>query len=101
MGDIKFYGNNFDSTQYKGFDTVSETQDLCNGFGVNIAYYSYNEEKNLYKQESLIQAEQETTTLVSILLHTGTTLKGINAVPAIINHVMVITNVEKLTGLRF
>jgi hypothetical protein len=26
----KFYGNDFDYTQYKGFDTVSEIQDLCN-----------------------------------------------------------------------
>jgi hypothetical protein len=73
----KFYGNDFDYTQYKGFDTVSETQNLCNEFNINIAYYSYNEEKNSYKQESLIQKEnnEETTTLVSILLHTGTTLK--------------------------
>jgi hypothetical protein len=38
---------------------------------------------------------------VSILLHTGSTSKGLNAVPAVINHAMVITNVEKLTGLRF
>jgi hypothetical protein len=50
----KFYGNDFDYNQYKGFDTASETQDLCNAFNVNIAYYSYNEEKNSYKQESLI-----------------------------------------------
>jgi hypothetical protein len=86
---------NFDYTQYKGFDTVSETQDLCNAFDVNIAYYSYNEEKNSYKQESLIQNEGSNTT-VNILLHTGTTVKG-----SVINHAMVITNVEKLTGLRF
>jgi hypothetical protein len=52
--------------------------------------------KNSYKQESLIQAEQESNTLVSILLHTGTSLKG-----SVINLPMVITNVEKLTGLRF
>jgi hypothetical protein len=74
----KLYENDFDSTQYKGFDTVSETQDLCNIFNVNITYYSYNEEKNSYKQESLIQAEQnneETNTLFSILLYTGITLK--------------------------
>jgi hypothetical protein len=45
----KFYGNDFDYSQYKGFDTVSETQDLCNTFKVNIAYYPYNEKKNSYK----------------------------------------------------
>jgi hypothetical protein len=28
--DKKFSGNDFDYTQYKGFDTVNETQDLCN-----------------------------------------------------------------------
>jgi hypothetical protein len=94
-----FYGNDFDYTQYKEFDTVSETQDLCNAFGINIAYYSYNEEKNSYKQESLIQKDEndkETDTLISILLHTGSTLKGV-----VINHAMIITNIEKLTGLRF
>jgi hypothetical protein len=75
----KFYGNDFDYTQYKGFDTASETQNLCNGLNVNITYYSFNEEKNSYKQENLIQKEkdqgsaalnEETTTVVSILLHT-------------------------------
>jgi hypothetical protein len=34
-----FYGNDFDYTQYNGFDTVSEIQDLCNAFDVNIVYY--------------------------------------------------------------
>jgi hypothetical protein len=34
----KYEGNDFDYKQYKGFDTVSETQDLCNTFNVNIAY---------------------------------------------------------------
>jgi hypothetical protein len=34
--------------------------------------------------------------IVSILLHTGSTLKN-----SVINHAMVITNVEKLTGLKF
>jgi hypothetical protein len=51
---MKFYENDFDYTHYKGIDIVSETQDLCNPFGINIDYYSYNEEKNSYKQESLI-----------------------------------------------
>jgi hypothetical protein len=49
-----FFGNIFDYTQYHGFDAVNETQDFCNVFNVNIAYFSYNEEKNSYKQESLI-----------------------------------------------
>jgi hypothetical protein len=100
---VKFYGNNYDYTQDKGFDTVSETQDLCNEFGVNIVYYSYNEEKNSFKHESLIQEEQENKeekngddNIVSILLHTGSTLKC-----SIINHAMIITNAELLTGLRF
>jgi transcriptional regulator NrdR family protein len=46
----------------------------------------------------LIQAErnEETNTLVSILPHTGITLNK-----SVINHSMVITNVEKLTRLRF
>jgi hypothetical protein len=35
----KFYGNAFDYTQYKGFNTVSETQDLSNAFNIKIAYY--------------------------------------------------------------
>jgi hypothetical protein len=39
---------------------------------------------------------EETASLVSFLLHTGTTLKG-----SVINHAMVITNVDKLTELRF
>jgi hypothetical protein len=56
----KFYGNDFDYIQYKGFDTVSETQDLCNAFNVNLDNYSYNEEKNSYKQKSLIQTDKET-----------------------------------------
>jgi NADH pyrophosphatase NudC (nudix superfamily) len=74
-----------------------KTQDLCNAFKVNIAYYSYNEEKNSYKQESLIQKENnEETTIVNILLHIGSTSKS-----SVINHAMVIINVEKLTGLRF
>jgi hypothetical protein len=41
----KFYGKDFDNTQYRGFDIVSEIQDLCNTFNVNIAYYSYKEKK--------------------------------------------------------
>jgi hypothetical protein len=49
----------------------------------------------LIQSDKETQVEQETT-LVSILLHTGTTLKG-----SVINHAMVISNVEKLTGLRF
>jgi hypothetical protein len=46
----------------------------------------------------LIQAERnnEETTLVIILLYTGSTLKD-----SVINHAMVLTNVEKLIGLRF
>jgi hypothetical protein len=31
----KFYGNDFNYTQYKGFDTVSETQDLCNALSIH------------------------------------------------------------------
>jgi hypothetical protein len=53
----KFYGNNFDFTQYKGFDPVSETQDLFNDFNDNKVYSSYDEEKNSYTQEKLIQVE--------------------------------------------
>jgi hypothetical protein len=61
----------------------TETQDLCNASVMNIAYYSYNEEMNSYKQESLIQKERNSATLelndgddtiVSILLHAGITL---------------------------
>jgi hypothetical protein len=40
--------------------------------------------------------EEEIIPIVSILLHTRSTLKG-----SVINHAMAITNVEKLTGLRF
>jgi hypothetical protein len=40
--------------------------------------------------------QRDGTPIVSILLHTGSTLKGL-----IINHAMAIINVEKLTGLRF
>jgi hypothetical protein len=47
----------------------------------------------------LIQKDKETQesdTIASILFHTGSTLKN-----SIINHAMIITNVEKFTGLRF
>jgi hypothetical protein len=92
------YGNDFDYIQYKEFNTVSETQDLCYNFTVNIAYCSYDKEKNSYKQENLIQSSntEKEAPNVNILLHTGLYLKG-----NIINYAMVITNVEKLTGLRF
>jgi hypothetical protein len=65
---IKFYGNNFDYTQYKGFDAESETQDLCNAFTDNITYYSYDDEKNSYKLESLIQSSntEKETPIVNI-----------------------------------
>jgi hypothetical protein len=38
--------------------------------------------------------------IIHILLHTGSTLKG-KGDPTIINHAIIITNVEKLAGLRF
>jgi hypothetical protein len=40
---IKCYENDFDYTQYKGFNFVSETQDLYNAVNVYNVYSSFDE----------------------------------------------------------
>ncbi|GMO12853.1 MAG: hypothetical protein Ta2E_01550 [Mycoplasmoidaceae bacterium] len=46
---------------------------------VNISYYSFNEGKNSYKQESAIHNFEEKFT-INILLHSGTILEEMNVV---------------------
>ena len=88
----KFYADEYKFEEYKGFDTVNETERLCEVFEINASYYSYNEVKNDYKQEMLIHKFEFKDT-INILLHAGTTLR-VN----ICNYAMLITNIEKLTG---
>jgi hypothetical protein len=90
----KFVTDNEDWKKYKGFNTIKETEELGKFFKINILYFSYKEETKQYKRMDVYHHNYEIT--LNILLHTGIDTKG-----NIINHVMLITNIEKLTGLIF
>ncbi|GMO12490.1 MAG: hypothetical protein Ta2E_00580 [Mycoplasmoidaceae bacterium] len=84
----KLYRDDFNFEQINCFNTINEIERLWSVFKVNIAYSSYQEEKNIINKKIYFILSK--IKFIRILLHIDPILTG-----SICDHVMVITNVEK------